>query len=385
MVSALPVAEKVWRRAKPGKELVGWIYGVHSVGAAFGVLATAFFLIPEFGLKASLGFLCGLSFLVAIGIFALRRRFPPVGEALALALENAETPLSKQTFDTAFGLGFLGIHQLLCVRVLSQTLENTVYTYASILSVYLAGASLGDLVWQRFANRNPKAIEAAKESELFRHGLLSAALLILFSLHAMAWVPVWRETLWPGIIRGRAGLLIGEVLVSGLVLSLSVAAMGGLLPHLLQTSRPAPKRDRRGIERKPSWRFAGSGGLCRAASRFVPQRFLILISLAYAGLIPSRGLKARWLEIAALGVGLATTPDPAINAWLFNGGETPNNSSGRRFGAGFRDDGRRRPQGSSSEPPLSNGRHTCLCRRTEAGAFAASAPFSTGKSFASRR
>ena len=313
MGAVLPVAERVWRRAKTGKERVGWIYGVHTAGAAFGALSTAFFLIPEFGLKASLGFLCGLSFLIAIGIFALRRQFPPASESLAP--KSAEAPLSKRTFFTAFGLGFLGIgYQLLCVRVLSQTLENTVYTYASILSVYLAGTSLGALLWQRLANRNPRAVGAAKEgrrSELFQHGLLAMAFLILISLHAMAWVPAWHDALWPGTIRGRSGLLIVEVLVSGLVLFLPAAAMGGLLSHLLQTS----VRPRKGIGATLSGNLLGASLAPAVFVALLPalgaQRFLILISLAYAGLIPPRGLKARWLGIAALGLGLAVAPSPA--------------------------------------------------------------------------
>lgn len=313
MGAALPVAERVWRQKKPGKERVGWIYGVHTAGAAFGALATAFFLIPEFGLKASLGFLCGLSFLIAIAIFALRRQFPPNGESLAP--KSAETPLPKRTFFTAFGLGFLGIaYQLLCVRVLSQTLENTVYTYASILSVYLAGASLGALFWQRLANRNPRAVGAAKErqrNELFRHGLLATALLILISLHAMAWIPAWHDALWPGISRGQARLLIVEVLVSALVLFLPAAAMGGLLSHLLQTS----VRPRKGIGAALSGNLLGASLAPAVFVGLLPvlgvQRFLILISLAYAGLIPPQGLKARWLGIAALGVGLAAAPSPS--------------------------------------------------------------------------
>lgn len=313
MGSALPVAERVWRRARPGKERVGWIYGVHTAGAASGALATAFFLIPEFGLKTSLGFLCGLSFLIAIGIFALRRQFPPASETPAS--KRAEAPLPKRTFFTAFGLGFFGIaYQLLCVRVLSQTLENTVYTYASILSVYLAGTSLGALLWQWLAKRNPRAVGEAKDrhkNELFRHGLLATAFLILISLHAMAWVPAWHDALWERIGRGRSGLLIVEVLVSGLVLFLPAAAMGGILSHLLQIS----VRPRKGIGAALSGNLLGASLASAVFVALLPalgaQRFLILISLAYAGLIPPQGLKARWLGIAALGLGLAAAPSPA--------------------------------------------------------------------------
>src|SRR5213078_989231 len=36
------------------------------------------------------------------------------------------------------------------VRVLSQVLENTVYTFAAVLSVFLLGTSMGAALYQRF-------------------------------------------------------------------------------------------------------------------------------------------------------------------------------------------------------------------------------------------
>src|SRR5262249_36817842 len=52
---------------------------------------------------------------------------------------------------TLFLTGLLGIgFEAIGVRVLAQVLENTVYTFASALSVYLLGTALGAALYQRF-------------------------------------------------------------------------------------------------------------------------------------------------------------------------------------------------------------------------------------------
>ncbi len=295
MGAALPVVERAWR----GERCVGWIYGLNTAGAALGALTTAFFLIPELGLKTTLGLLCGLSFLIAIGILALQKS-AVAGESSAG--KRMEAPLPKRIFFTAFSLGFLGItYQLLCVRVLSQTLENTVYTYASILVVHLAGASLGALLYQHLTRLK-------QQDALFGNGLMAAAILILLSLHAMAWTPAFYDALWPKMNRSRLGLLSAELLVAGWVLLLPATAMGGLLSQLLQTG----VRPRRGIGRPLSWNLLGAALAPVCFAVLLPglgaQRFLIFTALAYAGLIPPAGLKARWFGLLGIGLAIAAAP-----------------------------------------------------------------------------
>ena len=68
--------------------------------------------------------------------------------------------------------GLLGIgYEVLVVRVLSQVTENTVYTYATLLAVYLVGTAAGGAAYQRWllAREQPDARDNLG-------GLLQAAL-----------------------------------------------------------------------------------------------------------------------------------------------------------------------------------------------------------------
>src|SRR5206468_11329077 len=52
---------------------------------------------------------------------------------------------------TVFATGLFGIgFETVGVRVLAQVLENTVYTFAAVLSVFLFGTSIGAALYQRF-------------------------------------------------------------------------------------------------------------------------------------------------------------------------------------------------------------------------------------------
>ena len=54
-----------------------------------------------------------------------------------------------------FFTGLLGIgYEVLVVRVISQVLENTIYSFAGVLSVYLFGTAAGAALYQKFGPRD---------------------------------------------------------------------------------------------------------------------------------------------------------------------------------------------------------------------------------------
>lgn len=59
---------------------------------------------------------------------------------------------SNHSLWTLATTGLLGIaHEVLAVRLLSQVAEDTVYTFALLLAVYLAGSALGAAAFARWA------------------------------------------------------------------------------------------------------------------------------------------------------------------------------------------------------------------------------------------
>src|SRR5205085_1914226 len=125
---------------------IGALYACNTAGAVAGVLATAFWLVPALGLARTSAICIARNVGCASAALALLRTAtpvePPSGQAAGALARLAAT-------------GQLGIgYEVLVVRVLSQVTEDTVYTFALLLAVYLAGSALGAALLQR---RRPRA------------------------------------------------------------------------------------------------------------------------------------------------------------------------------------------------------------------------------------
>jgi spermidine synthase len=125
------------------------LYACNTLGATLGVLACAFWLVPTLGLARTAICCAALNFLVAGAALWL---FPTTAAA------GAPTP-QRERAGTAWVLaatGVLGIgYEVLVVRVLSQVSENTVYTFALLLAVYLVGTALGAAAYAGALRKTP--------------------------------------------------------------------------------------------------------------------------------------------------------------------------------------------------------------------------------------
>jgi uncharacterized membrane protein YfcA len=70
-------------------------------------------------------------------------------------VRRTETFSSARLSVILLSTGFLGIgYEVLVIRMLSQVLEDTVYSFASALTVYLFGTACGATLYQRFRPNN---------------------------------------------------------------------------------------------------------------------------------------------------------------------------------------------------------------------------------------
>jgi spermidine synthase len=149
MGATLPAMERL--TAPAAGRSIAPLYAANTAGAVLGVLATAFWLVPAFGLArtsaacAALNLLCGAIALVA---FPARTAVPARPGATR---RGGLAPLALT--------GFLGIgYEVLVARVLSQVTEETVYTFALLLAVYLVGTAAGAAAYHRWlAKREPQS------------------------------------------------------------------------------------------------------------------------------------------------------------------------------------------------------------------------------------
>lgn len=108
-------------------------YAANTLGAVIGCLVTAFFLMPGLGLVTPIYICAAANFAAAF----LARGLVPTS--------NKDDKHLSATFATLFfTTGFIGLgFETFGVRLLSLSLENTVFTFAAILAVYLLGQATG--------------------------------------------------------------------------------------------------------------------------------------------------------------------------------------------------------------------------------------------------
>ncbi len=152
MGGTLPALEAVLAPRLRAGGAVAHVYGANTLGAVGGTLVNTFLLIPAFGLAGTLA-VCAASNLVcalAMGLGVGRSR-----HEVAPAPRLTRTPMPDgRLLAPLFLTGLLGIgYEVLTIRVVSQILENTLYTFAVLLAAYLLGTALGAALQSRIAKR----------------------------------------------------------------------------------------------------------------------------------------------------------------------------------------------------------------------------------------
>jgi spermidine synthase len=211
---------------------VAALYAVNTLGAAMGVLLATGWLMPLIGLRAS-----------AL-VFAV---IPLVGAALSLAMAREGMALATEGPGPAFRdswpghrlamalliTGLLGIgYQLLVVRVLAQVLDNTIYTYAIVLTVYLGGTALGAAGYRRVLPEpefRPVLVGLC--------GLLAATCLV--GVLVLGRSGELMEGLRGAMSGTWAGRALAESAMVALVFMAPAMVMGATWSHLVQGSRRA--------------------------------------------------------------------------------------------------------------------------------------------------
>ncbi|NUM47428.1 MAG: fused MFS/spermidine synthase [Anaerolineales bacterium] len=167
MGATFPVMECFLARWSGGERWVGAVYAVNTFGAVLGTLGSVFLLMPAIGFRGSLFVLATMNLVCAAIAWANFGRAFASGEKLAERSNKTVRVQSKsgvvaawvseqRALVTLFFTGWIGIgFQFVVVRGLSQVLENTAYTYASALAVYLVGTSLGAALYQRRYGKLP--------------------------------------------------------------------------------------------------------------------------------------------------------------------------------------------------------------------------------------
>ena len=264
--------------ARVGTAGVAPLYAANTLGAVAGVLATAFWLIPDWGLTRSAGLCVALN----LGCALLAGTVLQTRPASAPGPQSSPRPLAMLALS-----GLLGIaYEVLAVRVLSQVAEDTVYTFALLLAVYLAGSALGAAAFARWPGlrSTPRLLQALAASTLLGMAALWGADAIKAALQP--------ETL--------AAALATEALLAVAVFALPTLLMGALFCQLSADATRAgiPFGRALGVNTLGAMLAAPLFGVALAPA-LGPKLALLLAAAGYLLMLPAWRSPAWWLPAAA--------------------------------------------------------------------------------------
>jgi spermidine synthase len=303
MGATLPALERVYGKLFGAGRHVGGLYAANTFGAVAGTILAAFLLVPALGYAQTL-FACAVVNLVcAGGVIWLFLRAPDAPGARVTADEE-DIHGSGRLLTTLFVTGLLGLsYEVLVIRVLSEVLEDTVFTFAVVLGIYLLGTAFGAFIYQRWwANK------ISNETQPLLLVMTSCA--ALGGLAALWLSDSSYEWISRLFTRSTVSALSGEVALAFTVFFLPTVAMGALFSHLAQHATAkiglghAVGVNTSGAALSPF--LAGVVLLPAAGAKWA----LLLVSFGYLLLLPVW----RWqtLRLAAvpmaLGLGLALMP-----------------------------------------------------------------------------
>lgn len=161
MGMSMPLLSKaIVTRIERASALIGWLYGLNTLGAAVGTLTAGFVVIGTFGYEAAVYFAALVN--VVIGVVALMTRPRSVPEASASqpgvprpGLFNA-APQVWRWSALAMSSGFIIVAlEIIWFRVLGLMMRSDAYAFSVVLSVFLAfdglGIAFGALIIRRMS------------------------------------------------------------------------------------------------------------------------------------------------------------------------------------------------------------------------------------------
>jgi spermidine synthase len=281
MGATLPAMERLFSRLRRDGWSVAGLYAANTFGAVAGVMLTTFVISPHIGFKATAALLAAANFVCAAGVLlgaaAGEGKRPPVQS------QSHEPVSSPRMLGTLFATGLLGIgYEVLVVRVASQVLENTVFSFAAFLSIYLLGTATGAAIYHRVAPRrqfNRVLTYLLEATSLF---CLVGMLLLLQSDPIFQWL---RAAAGNGV----RGAVMGEIGLATAIFFLPTLAMGATFSHLAQGARQSTG----GLGRAICMNTLGASIaplLCSvwALPLLGVKWSLIVVSISYLMLIPTR-------------------------------------------------------------------------------------------------
>jgi len=275
--------------------LTSRLYGINILGAVAGVLATGYWLIPEFGMtRTSLLAGCGNLMIGAVALVAFRGE-RPIHEAAPQPLRDGRGLF----FPTlAFLSGFAAIgYQVIWARYFSLFQNSTVYFIGLLLAVYLLALAVGSLISSLLLALKVRPLRALA---YVQPAVPLALLLCLRAWTAARLPPVHGPDFafhaeWAFSSETLDAILVAPMAQIALVIFVPVAMLGTGLPMLIAAATRHSDELRRSSGSLVFWNTLGSSAGGFAVGYLLIPNSGLTGAIFFAGLISiALGVASEW-------------------------------------------------------------------------------------------
>ncbi len=239
-------------RVETSGHVIGLLYGINTLGAAFGALVSGYILMGWFGFNGALLVAAVLNFLVGAGAVLLRDRFEIRSEAPSAKISAPPRELwsYEAILFSAFLAGFIGMgFEMLWFRLLGVFNKHTAYGFPSILFIFLIALALGGWFWGRRIDNSRDPVRLFWKLQITVGIVTTSSFLLMWILINLPQLQPWlqenfnqRQQPIPALIRvGEELVFSRRIFLTGLlqyflpILLMVLPAgllMGGGLPSL---------------------------------------------------------------------------------------------------------------------------------------------------------
>lgn len=238
MGATLPVlASALPGRIKERGTSITTLYAFNLAGAIAGTIAAGFFLLPTFGVRATIWIAAATNVLIAVAAFLIDRKQSPTNFSLSPSAEGQSEASQRQTevrqtfwLTCAVISGFVTISmQIVWSRLLAMIIGSSTYAFSIVLALFLAGLALGAYLVSASRNRDPRSLRRT----VFGLEILSAAALFIGIRVANA-VPALLVSAGLRLgLNSWTGLLSLQFAAAALLILVPATFMGMVMPLVL--------------------------------------------------------------------------------------------------------------------------------------------------------
>jgi spermidine synthase len=213
------------------------LYACNLAGAIAGTIAAGFFLLPTFGVRATIWIAAATNVLVGVIAFLIDRNQSPTNVSVSAAVEVQREASQGQTeVRPTFWLicavisGFVTISmQIVWSRVLAMIIGSSTYAFSIVLALFLAGLALGAYLVSASSNRDSRSLRRT----VFGLEILTAAALFI-GLRVTSAVPTLLVSAGLRLgVNSWTGLLSLQIGTAALLILVPATFMGMVMPFVL--------------------------------------------------------------------------------------------------------------------------------------------------------